>query len=457
MAAFGGLNAVNKSYVSSVSFLDQREILNRLLNVTNEEYSFLDVMELMGRSIETAVPEYHTFVNSEIYEGAVTTASSSAVTVESSIGAGSGGTAKRDFTLALASAPSTEEVRKGDLLMFPNGNVGYVKDISSANLEIKSVGSDLYSAASDLNGVKVVAFSNAAGEGSKSPSARKLTPTKQSNQVQIFKEKYVITDIQNASKIEFEFKGQPYYFLKGQHEALTRFRSDIAFAMMYGQKSDDKFTDASYGDLQDEEGNPVQTTQGLHHSIVSTSGRKITNSAALAVSDWASLTKTLNQTRAPQEYLLFTGTEGEVQIDNMLNNLTTAGFTGARFDVSGKELDLGIDKFKLYGRTYMKKYLPMIDHKQVVNFTGSAGLENFAYFVPNDKIKASGSGESLDRMRVRYMAGNGTDLKYREIMLGGLAPTPTDERSVLECHYESVQGLEVLGVEQFIAMDMYVA
>ena len=211
MAAFGGLNAVNKSYVSSVSFLDQREILNRLLNVTNEEYSFLDVMELMGRSIETAVPEYHTFVNSEIYEGALTCASSSAVTVESSIGAGSGGTSTTIFTLALASAPSTEEVRAGDLLMFPNGNVGYVKSISSANLEIKSVGSALYASAADLNGAKVVAFSNAAGEGSKSPSARRLNPTKQSNQVQIFKEKYVITDIQNASKIEFEFKGQPYY------------------------------------------------------------------------------------------------------------------------------------------------------------------------------------------------------------------------------------------------------
>ena len=91
---------------------------------------------------------------------------------------------------------------------------------------------------------------------------------KQSNQVQIFKEKYRITDIQNASKIEFEFKGQPYYFLKGQHEALTRFRGDIAFALMFGDSSSDKFTDSSYGNLVDGEGNPVQTTKGLRHSII---------------------------------------------------------------------------------------------------------------------------------------------------------------------------------------------
>ena len=53
--------------MSSVSFLDQREILNKLLDVTNEEYSFLDVMELMGRSVQTSVPEYHTFINAELY------------------------------------------------------------------------------------------------------------------------------------------------------------------------------------------------------------------------------------------------------------------------------------------------------------------------------------------------------------------------------------------------------
>jgi len=66
MAAFGGANAVSKQFISSVSFLDQREILNKLLDVTNEEYSFLDVMEMMGQSVQTAVPEYHNFINQVI-------------------------------------------------------------------------------------------------------------------------------------------------------------------------------------------------------------------------------------------------------------------------------------------------------------------------------------------------------------------------------------------------------
>jgi len=41
----GVLGNINKSYVSSINFLDQREILNKVLDVTNEEISFLDIME----------------------------------------------------------------------------------------------------------------------------------------------------------------------------------------------------------------------------------------------------------------------------------------------------------------------------------------------------------------------------------------------------------------------------
>jgi hypothetical protein len=445
--AFGGANAIHKSYVSSVNFLDQREILNRLLNVTNEDYSFLDVMELMGRSVETAVPQYHTFVNAELYGGAVTTAADGVGTVT---------TAKRVFELVLSAAPSTEEVRVGDLLMFPNGNVGYVQAISSATLDIVSVGADLYSAESDLNAVKVVAFSNAAGEGSKSPKARRVKPVKQANQVQIFKEKYAITDIQNASKIEFEFKGQPYYFLKGQHEALTRFRGDIAFALMFGDASTSLFTDATPA-LVDSEGNPIQTTKGLRHSIIDggVTQTGTGDDGTLENADFSALTKTLNKKRAPREYMMFVGSAGDIAVDNYLNSLGNTDLSSnARFSIDGRDIDLGVDKFRLYGRSFIKKYLPMLDHQQVVNFTGSAGLQDEMYLVPNDTIKAAGSGESMDRMRIRYMAGNGTDLKYRETMLGGLAPTPTDERSILECHYESVQGLEVLGVEHFVKFDL---
>lgn len=61
------IGQVNKKYVSSTAFLDQREILNKVLNVTNEETSFVDVMEMMNRYVPTKVPSYHHFINEELY------------------------------------------------------------------------------------------------------------------------------------------------------------------------------------------------------------------------------------------------------------------------------------------------------------------------------------------------------------------------------------------------------
>lgn len=478
MAAFGGANAVSKQFVSSVSFLDQREILNKLLDVTNEEYSFLDVMELLGQSVQTAVPEYHNFINQELYAEALTIGpvGSADGDVIVSVKAANGSQAAVNDTTIAVSGAMTEivlvikyqdqagEVRAGDLVMTHQGRVAYVKSVGQFGSTLKSQlhlvsvdGTDIYDVTTDagvteaaLAGSKLSVFSNAAGEGSKSPKARNTKPVKRSNKVQIFKEKYVMTDIQAASKVEFDYKGQSYYFLKGQHEALTRFRGDIAFALMFGIGSTGKFTDSTYGNLVDAEGNPVQTTNGLRQEIV-TNGVNQTAAATMTAAHWSTLTTALNKRRAPSEYMIFTGTEGNIAMDNFFNTL--AGNNGlsanARFSIDGRDIDLGVDKIRLYGRSYIKKHLPIFDHQNVINFTSSAGLESEAYFVPMGKIKAAGSGESMDYLRTRYMATSGTDLKYREIMLGGLAPTPTDERSVLECHYESVQGLEVLGGDLF--------
>ena len=66
--------------------------------------------------------------------------------------------------------------------MFPNG-VGYVAALNSAaatELYVISVsGADLYSTATDLNNKKVTVFSNAQGEGSKSPASRRIKPVLQ--------------------------------------------------------------------------------------------------------------------------------------------------------------------------------------------------------------------------------------------------------------------------------------
>lgn len=422
------IGQINKSYVSSINFLDQREILNKVLDITNEQASFLDVLELTGRSKPTSVPEYNHFVNEELYVlGTV-----SAVT----------GSASAQIT-ATIDATAYAYVNVGELVLFPAGKVGYVvSKAATTNIVIKSVdGTNMTLAAAD----KISFFSNAAGEGSLSPSAKKWGVTKYNNQVQIFKGKFEITDVQKASKVTVDFQGKPFYMYKGQHESLMKFRDDIAAALIFGRKSSTLFSDASPS-LTDAEGKPVQTTMGMDQYVTSMGNDlSLLTAGQVALADVAALTQLLNKNRAPLEYFLFVGTTQNIYWDNLFNNLGNSALLsqGARFQIAGKEIELGIDTVKIYGRTYYKKYLPILDHKNIVNFTGGYNAKDAAYGIPATKVKTIDGG-SEDIMQVRYMAEGGTDFKYREILLGGLAPVPTSERSVLEVHYESIQGLEIL-------------
>lgn len=426
------IGQLNKSYVSSTAFLDQREILNKVLDITNEEMSFLDIMELTGRSTPTSVPEYHHFVNEEMYVKATVT---------------SGGATAGDTLNLVIDSTAYAYVNVGELVLFPSGKVGIVTTKTGpATITVKNVDAadgDL----SVVDGGTVAFFSNAAGEGSLSPAAKRWGVTKYANQVQIFKQKFEVTDIQKASKVEVEFQGKPFYMYKGQHESLMKFRYDISAALFFGRKSATKFSDAS-PTLTDAEGKPIQTTMGVDQYVTSM-GKIVTSSGVVDLAEIKEITQELNKDRCPQEYFLFVGTEKNIAFDNLFNNLgnSTILSNSARFDISGRNLDLGIDSVKIYGRTYYKKFLPLLDHKNIVNFTGGYNAATSAYGIPASKIKTV-DGQMVDRMGVRYMAEGSTDFKYREILLGGLAPVPTNERSVLEIHYESIQGLEILGATQ---------
>lgn len=431
----GSIGQINKQYVSSIDFLDQREILNKVLDITNEEASFLDVIELTGRSKPTSVPEYNHFVNEELY----VLGSVSAVV-------GSGTTAITADLDTATSAAAFPFVNAGELVLFPNGGVGFVTGKSaSKTLNIRSVDASVLTL---VSGGKISFFSNANGEGSLSPDAKRWGITKYSNQVQSFKGKFEVTDIQKASKVEVDFQGKPFYMYKGQHESLMKFRNDISAALMFGRKSVTKFSDASPV-LLDGEGKAVQTTMGMDQ-YVTTLGNDISllTAGSVALADISALTQLLNKRRAPQEYFLFVGTTQNIYWDNMFNNLGNSALLsqGARFNIAGKEIELGIDTVKIYGRTYYKKYLPILDHQNIVNFTGGYNAKDAAYGIPASKVKTNDGG-IVDRMQVRYMAEGGTDFKYRETLLGGLAPVPTNERSVLEVHYSSIQGLEILDAQ----------
>jgi hypothetical protein len=236
-------------------------------------------------------------------------------------------------------------------------------------------------------------------------------------------------------------------FGKGNASTFSGFGNDVTAATTAGQVGGVAVTQ-----VVDTDGNPIQFTKGLVEWCkdgldFAADGAGVDSFGSAGLTDFATIVKTMDKTRAPYEYMLFAGTGAKIQMDNLFKNLGSSGVTSVRLNVAGTAVDFGMEQVSLYGRKFIMKAFPQFSH--VAGEAAIADATDTVLFIPNDKIKVHAGSGTVDRMRVRYLEGPNTNLAYKEWMLGGLAPTPTDGRSVLEAVYESAQGLEVLGIEHF--------
>lgn len=433
---------INKNYISSIDMLDQRELLNQLLDITNEDFSLVEIMELTNRMVATSHHTYHAFTNRELFT--IETVKTGSTPTDNSGGSGQG-----DVTFAVTAANGSSTLRAGDLVMLPSKHNVYVYSVTSDAggdlVRVKAMVPSVTTANLSISADdKLSVYGRAEGEASGAPKPIKFGVDKVSNHVQIIKESYQITDVEKANKIEFDFNGQPYYMLKAQHDAFRKFQAYISYILIYNQVSEANFG-ASNPSLTDSAGNPVQTTRGLNQYI---DNDGITRTGSLDLALYANLSRDFAAARAPKEYNVYMGIEHQIDHDDLLSNLNGAFSTNARLMVDGKTLDLGIKKWNLYGREYNMIYMPMIDHRNIINFEGSAGYQNDAFYVPTGKMKTQ-DGNMQDRIRVRYLDNLHGGATYKETQHGRLAPIPNGEEDYFKAIYSCALGLEVLGANFF--------
>lgn len=439
-----GAGNIDRSFLSTVTFtntLEQRDILKDVLDLYDEESSMLDVLDWTGRAKPSAQTEFFHVTNDFLYATA---------SVKTTTTAGSAGAAA---TIVIAAAEGVTPV-VNELVLFPNGVVGYVSAISAdadPALTIKPVNSaDTIPAVTD--GDKLSFFSNAYAEGTGSNQMRKSNLTKRSNKLQIFKTKTSVTDIAYGSKIEVEFKGKPYYFLKQQHDAYLKHRMDILYAILFGRES---------AGLTDAAGNAINTTSGLRDTIINKGGI-VSNTASantISLDDLKALSRLMDAQRCPSEYFLWAGADFDNEFDADLTAITQFVNGGIQYGAFGgskeKALSLGIDSLKVFGRTFHKKRLNALSHPQVSAAAGYTQFVDEAYLVPADKVKTEQGGGLIDRMQVRYLEmADGVNSRFREKMLGGLAPIPTSDTDTLDIVYTSIEGLQVAGAEHFVKYEI---
>lgn len=450
------VGSITKKYISSLTpIMDVREIIPQLLNVTNEDVTFSEMMRLANRFVITDVPEYNFAENEELY--AVETVKAGGVSEVTAT--------LKVVDVTLVSVDGASFPRVGDVVLVPGANkrtawVSARTAGTGGSSDVIRIVSVTGQSLEITTGMKLSVLSQASGEGGSSPTARRYGVTRRKNNVQIFKEAVPkITDIQNASKVEFTFKGQPYYMLKAQYDSKVGFDKNIQNQFLFGEGTGDNFS-ASSPTITDASGNPVSLTKSLNQYVKEEGLSLVNQTVNLAF--FKTLDKALNKKRTGKLYGVLGGTEMNHAWDDLFQALGSANVSSAaRWDITGKDLELGIDKVKLYGRTYAKMPLTAFDEQNIINFTGSAGHQGTMFFIPLDQAKAYGGGQVADRIRVRYMplpssgAVNVTsDGITREIVLGGLAPIATSEESVFQIHYETIQGLEVLSASHFAVVSI---
>ena len=356
--------------------------------------------------------------------------------------------AANPYTITLDSAAA---VRVGDIALLPAATAtvrtARVTAVSGNDITLASIDGSTIVLTDDA---QLAFFSGAYGEGSGYPSARRYSATPYSGQLQIFKDAFQLTDIQWGSEVEVSFNGKPYVFKKAEYETAMKFRADISNALILSEPTAETFGSSS-PTLTDADGNTVSTTRGLDSWIVNQGGIQDTMGASIDLTDWKRVNASLDAVRAPKKYMILAGTSWNQKNDDLFLNLGgTASITttGAVWN-TGKDVNLDLQTFSIYGRHFAKKPMDWFNHTSLIDYTGAPTIADSAYFMPMEKIKTQDGGME-DRIAVRYLVGeNGQDSKFKAKVLDGVTKNDL-EQDVIKVLYSSTMGLQVLGTKHFV-------
>lgn len=439
---------MNKSFVSAIDFLDQRDIDPNIYDQSRDR-DFVDIMKMVNRTKPATMFFYNNFVNNDVYEvGTV-----SAVT--------STGLAQIQFTInSAATFP-----RVGDLIMTSNvNNIGKQARVQAvtfgsgtATLTVRSVAGNS-SAFYATIGDSIQFGSNAFAEKSVAPVNRRYGLTKYYNLIQNFREVDEITDVQKVAKIEVNVGGNysilPYQVI----EKYTKLKGDISVQMLAGvQSSTTLFNDSNPYLADPVNGLGIQTTGGLDWYCINYG---IADQAAtLGTFGWTEIDEIIDNfiaNKAPNDFMVFCGSTSYRVVSKFLKNLASSGVTSVRIMLDGKVADFEVEQLKYGGYTFDFVHIPLFDQPQLFSATIRPDVNGSLYFVPKDNVDTVDNG-SQPRMQIRYTptpyngtapnrSANGMVTEYR---VGALAEVSTDSTQYLQTNWTTSQGLECLAVKHF--------
>lgn len=438
--------------LAAVPLLLNDEVFPLLIDKTREKAQFVQWLEKMGRYVQTGTDEFHDLVNNQIFATEVII--DPAATVH---------TAGTEITVQVTSADGTSPFRAGETVQIPGTNrrqaivVSVTADAGGDLVRLKSLSGDALELAIDQ---KLASVSIAGESGGGYVAHKKVLQTKRSGVVQIFPlEIAKITDVAKAAKLRIQTPGGMGEAYLDELNGTLEYWKAVGGQYLFGQSTGEQFSLANPG-FTGENGNGLQTTSSIDEYIAN-EGRTYTGTT-IGTDLFNSLKRHYAQLQLDGSFILLGGSELSIQWTDYIHSLNNADGlvnSGARYQLSGSELTLGIQQFTVNGLTFkLMEQTQVFDDRGRVNFTGSAGFQNFVYIIPDGNVPTVGGG-SAPAFHIRYMSSplennsmRNSNGIYTTIRSGDLAPVPTGGKRELVTKMTSTQGLQWLDPDKGVRL-----
>ena len=429
---------LDTNYLSSVPFLNKRDILNKVLNLNYSE-GFLDFMEMMGRSVPTKNVEYHHFVSGSLYaNGKVRTNPISTGTK----------TKGSKFNIQLQSNDVIPVV--GEIFKTKDYKYGRVnKIIDKSNKIFEAMAISTFTTTSLPPNDTLVFFTSASPEGGTPNKMRTSELTKVMSNIQKIETKFEVTDLAAFTQSEVSFGGTDYFYYKQQHDAIILHKLKTQYAFLEGPG----------GYIEDDDGNKVYMIKGVRTDIAENGVNHSTATAGtVSLNDLSKFSLKLDKARAGTEFFQLDMPQFANAYDLGLSREDPFKAGGVTYNAfkGNKDMALhfGFKTIGAFGRTFHRKRMDAFSNYDVIAPVDSYKGDRESLFIPTGQVKTEKEG-MVDRLRTRYMVmPKGITSKYQEIRLGLFADKPTTDEGIGSITYKSTEGIDVLGIDHFGKMSL---
>lgn len=300
---------------------------------------------------------------------------------------------------------------------------------------------------------EIFIYGNMFGEGSGQPLSRQSRVIKYTNNLQIIKENYDISNTEKNVVTWIPFtdakSGRKGYLwtLKGEGDTYKRFLNYREMSCL----NNTKLNNVAISNAQASAGTPIKATNGLIPEILA--GGQVINYSSITswtINDGLTMVKALDKDKGAKENLFLAGINLSLDVDTeMRNTFQNGGVVFGFFGDGGKEqaVNMQFDSFQLGNYTFHKKTYDPFNDAQTWGAVGYT-YANEAMIIPTDKRMDYQSKEMADSIRVRHLvAPDGSD--NREIKHVSVDMFQIDGSDRFECRYVSEIGFEIFASNRF--------